>query len=339
MASAIYYLLLSLFTVICFVPFAVLFALTVFFDKERVALHWASRVWSYGIFRLCPLWKLRVEGREKIDRSRPWVIVTNHQSMLDIPLMYVLPKINFKWVAKSGVYKWPLFGVVLWLHGDITVDDRGSVRKTLGFMSKGLEHLHRGTSVIIAQPRRGGAQLQGGCFPARAGGGSSHPAVCHRRSQNVHQGMAGTVQHLHRAHHPARTRRKGGGDPRPGGTRRSTGTDRQRTGRHPRPGEENRKGAITIHGREPEYQRIDLQRRQHPDAGMERTHPAATGHVRGPLRRRQPVRRRHVRAHQGGDGQLHRRIHDGAPSRDAASPSAITDAAYRSTSFPMRYRR
>ena len=52
MASAIYYLLLSLFTVICFVPFAVLFALTVFFDKERVALHWASRVWSYGIFRL-----------------------------------------------------------------------------------------------------------------------------------------------------------------------------------------------------------------------------------------------------------------------------------------------
>ena len=63
--------------------------------------------------------------------------------------MYVLPKINFKWVAKSGVYKWPLFGVVLWLHGDITVDDRGSVRKTLGFMSKGLEHLHRGTSVII----------------------------------------------------------------------------------------------------------------------------------------------------------------------------------------------
>ena len=95
MASAIYYLFLSLFTVICFVPFAVLFALTVFFDKERVALHWASRVWSYGIFRLCPLWKLRVEGREKIDRSRPWVIVTNHQSMLDIPLMYVLP-LNFK---------------------------------------------------------------------------------------------------------------------------------------------------------------------------------------------------------------------------------------------------
>ena len=77
------------------------------------------------------------------------MVTVNHQSMVDIPLMYALPRLNFKWVAKSGVYKWPLFGVVLWLHGDITVDDRGSVRKALGFMTKGLEHLRRGTSIII----------------------------------------------------------------------------------------------------------------------------------------------------------------------------------------------
>ena len=147
MASAIYYLLLSLFTVICFVPFAVLFALTVFFDKERVALHWASRVWSYGIFRLCPLWKLRVEGREKIDRSRPWVIVTNHQSMLDIPLMYVLP-LNFKWVSKKEVQKMPIFGWVLWMHGDIPVE-RGSRRSAKRMMERCVERLSRGTSVIV----------------------------------------------------------------------------------------------------------------------------------------------------------------------------------------------
>ena len=147
MASAIYYLFLSLFTVICFVPFAVLFALTVFFDKERVALHWASRVWSYGIFRLCPLWKLRVEGREKIDRSRPWVIVTNHQSMLDIPLMYVLP-LNFKWVSKKEVQKMPIFGWVLWMHGDIPVE-RGSRRSAKRMMERCVERLSRGTSVIV----------------------------------------------------------------------------------------------------------------------------------------------------------------------------------------------
>ena len=114
--SILYYILLVVFTLLCFIPFAVLFLLTVLFDRERVVLHWASRMWSYGIFRLCPWWRIRIEGAEKIDRSRPWVIVTNHQSMLDIPLMYVLPT-TFKWVSKKEVQKMPVFGWVLWMHG------------------------------------------------------------------------------------------------------------------------------------------------------------------------------------------------------------------------------
>ena len=113
--SILYYILLVVFTLLCFIPFAVLFLLTVLFDRERVVLHWASRMWSYGIFRLCPCWRIRIEGAEKIDRSRPWVIVTNHQSMLDIPLMYVLPT-TFKWVSKKEVQKMPVFGWVLWMH-------------------------------------------------------------------------------------------------------------------------------------------------------------------------------------------------------------------------------
>lgn len=147
MASVIYYLLLLLFTVIYFIPFTVLFFLSVLFDRERVLLHWASRGWSYGIFGLCPWWRLRVEGREKIDRSRPWVIVTNHQSMLDIPLMYVLP-INFKWVSKKEVQKMPIFGWVLWMHGDIAVE-RGSRSSAKRMMKECLQRLSHGTSVIV----------------------------------------------------------------------------------------------------------------------------------------------------------------------------------------------
>ena len=46
--SILYYILLVVFTLLCFIPFAVLFLLTVLFDRERVVLHWASRMWSYG---------------------------------------------------------------------------------------------------------------------------------------------------------------------------------------------------------------------------------------------------------------------------------------------------
>ena len=88
MASVFYYLFFLLFTILCFIPFALLYVLTVKFDRERVVLHRVSRIWSMGIYRLCPLWRLKVAGREKIDRGKAYVIVTNHQSMLDVPLMY-----------------------------------------------------------------------------------------------------------------------------------------------------------------------------------------------------------------------------------------------------------
>ena len=121
--SILYYILLVVFTLLCFIPFAVLFLLTVLFDRERVVLHWASRMWSYGIFRLCPWWRIRIEGAEKIDRSRPWVIVTNHQSMLDI-------------------------GWVLWMHGDIPVE-RGSRGSAKQMLERCRQRLSRGTSVIV----------------------------------------------------------------------------------------------------------------------------------------------------------------------------------------------
>lgn len=147
MASVLYYFVLVLFTVTYFIPFAVLFFLTVPFDRERALLHRASRLWALTIFRLCPAWIIRVEGREKIDRSRPWVVVTNHQSMLDIPLMYVLP-LNFKWVSKKEVQRMPIFGWVLRMHGDIPVE-RGSRRSAKRMMERTAERLERGTSVIV----------------------------------------------------------------------------------------------------------------------------------------------------------------------------------------------
>ena len=147
MASVFYYLFFLLFTILCFIPFALLYVLTVKFDRERVVLHRVSRIWSMGIYRLCPLWRLTVAGREKIDRGKAYVIVTNHQSMLDVPLMYVLP-LNFKWVSKREVMRIPIFGWVLQMHGDIAIE-RGSSRSARHMMEEADDYLSRGTSVTL----------------------------------------------------------------------------------------------------------------------------------------------------------------------------------------------
>lgn len=168
MASVFYYLFFLLFTILCFIPFALLYVLTVKFDRERVVLHRVSRIWSMGIYRLCPLWRLKVAGREKIDRGKAYVIVTNHQSMLDVPLMYVLP-LNFKWVSKREVMRIPIFGWVLQMHGDIAIE-RGSSRSARHMREEADDYLsarHVGDSLSGGDAHENGpyGPFQGGSFP------------------------------------------------------------------------------------------------------------------------------------------------------------------------------
>ncbi len=147
MFSVLYYISVFVFTLVYFVAFTAIFLLTVLFDRERKALHYASIVWARGIYALCPLWRVKLEGAEKIDRRKPYVVVLNHQSMLDIPLMYILP-LCFKWVAKREVYKWPLFGWVMRMHGDIAIE-RGTAASAKKLVRDGGRRLKAGTSVII----------------------------------------------------------------------------------------------------------------------------------------------------------------------------------------------
>ncbi len=148
LVTVFYFLVLAIWSVAYFLFVVLVFALTVAFDKERLLLHKVSRVWAKSMFLMNPLWKIRFEGRENLDVDKNYVITVNHQSMLDIPLLYVLPHINFKWVAKREVYRWPLFGQVLWMHGDITVE-QGAVKSRYDLIRKGTAHLGRGTSIII----------------------------------------------------------------------------------------------------------------------------------------------------------------------------------------------
>ncbi len=147
MRSILYYILL-----ICFIPsslvvFVVLYILTTPFDRERRVMHWGERMWSRIMLGLNPWWRVRIEGKEHLPKGRPVVIVTNHRSMVDIPLVTQLP-IHFKWVAKREVYRWPFFGWVLWMSGDIGIE-RGAAAGARTMLREGKKHLAAGTSIAV----------------------------------------------------------------------------------------------------------------------------------------------------------------------------------------------
>lgn len=147
MLSVIYYIVIVVGTLIFIPPLFLLFFITYPFDRERIALHYASKIWARGIFIINPLWRVNVIGRENIEKGKAYVVLVNHQSMMDIPLMYVLP-FGFKWVSKKEVEKIPIFGTVLKMHGDISIE-RGTVKSASQLFEQGCERLAHGTSINI----------------------------------------------------------------------------------------------------------------------------------------------------------------------------------------------
>lgn len=65
-----------------------------------------------------------------MDRKKSYVIVLNHNTVIDIPTLYYIP-LNFRWVSKREVFKTPFFGQYLVLHGDICIN-RGRASEALG---------------------------------------------------------------------------------------------------------------------------------------------------------------------------------------------------------------
>ena len=145
-------LLFAIYTfVICTVMLllsVVAFVLTVPFDKQRKVVHELSRALVYMFVMLPPLWRRRVEGLEHIEKDKPYVIVINHQSMVDIMMLYLVPMI-FRWVSKREAYRIPFIGRFLLLHGDITIDRKQGSKAMRKVMEKGQMWLGRGVSVSM----------------------------------------------------------------------------------------------------------------------------------------------------------------------------------------------
>ena len=91
------------------------FAIMLFpFDKQRKTIH-AQCFWmADAVAGLNPFWRVDISGLENIDKTKTYVMVSNHQSMADIIVVYKT-HMQFKWVAKAGLYKVPVMGAILFL--------------------------------------------------------------------------------------------------------------------------------------------------------------------------------------------------------------------------------
>jgi 1-acyl-sn-glycerol-3-phosphate acyltransferase len=102
---------------------------------------------SYLLVKMIPIWKIRIEGREKTKKGVTYVIISNHQSVLDTLIINCL-RYRYKWVSKIENTKIPLLGWYLRMADYITVN-RGNEDSKVEMLEKSLNCLKSGTSVMI----------------------------------------------------------------------------------------------------------------------------------------------------------------------------------------------
>jgi len=104
---------------------------------------WWSRINSY----LIPMF-VTVVGRENIRKDQSFVIVANHQSNLDIFLLFGWLGIDVKWVIKKELRRVPVFGYAAEKGGNILID-RSNPKSAYRSLERAREKIQGGTSIVI----------------------------------------------------------------------------------------------------------------------------------------------------------------------------------------------
>ena len=133
-----------------------------------------------------------VTGREHLRPHETYLVMSNHQSLYDIPVLFYVIGPNIRMVTKKELFRVPVFGGALAAAGFISID-RSDRHRAIRSLDEARGLLASGTHVWIApgghaQPERQAPAFQEG---------------------RVLSGLRGGAPHL--ARHPARDARRAGG--------------------------------------------------------------------------------------------------------------------------------
>jgi len=115
-----------------FIIACLIWLVTILPDKRLYLLHQFSSFWGSLYIWLNPLWQVRITGKENFRKGVTYMIVTNHQSMLDILVLYNLFR-HFKFVSKTENFRIPIIGWLMKLNNYPGIDRGSKLSKLLLF--------------------------------------------------------------------------------------------------------------------------------------------------------------------------------------------------------------
>ncbi len=133
--------------------------------NRRAPLKMASRLWAPGLLIGAGA-KLRVEGLERVDFSKPHVFVANHQSMIDVCALFRALPVPIRFVIKQELEHVPFIGWYARSMGMVFIK-RGHAREAAERLH-GIVALVRGGDSLCAFPE-GTRSRDGSIRPFKGG--------------------------------------------------------------------------------------------------------------------------------------------------------------------------
>ncbi len=114
--------------------------------NASASMWWVKKVWSPVL-----LWaggaKLEVDGLEHLQPDRPYIFVSNHQSTIDIPVLFVALPHDVRFVAKKALQYVPFLGWYMKWAKFVFVD-RGNRKEAVASLERGAAQIRGGVSII-----------------------------------------------------------------------------------------------------------------------------------------------------------------------------------------------
>jgi 1-acyl-sn-glycerol-3-phosphate acyltransferase len=141
------YLLIDPLIILATVVFGSLSLAASLFDNRGRSQHAIARVWARFLLAVSGA-RVRMEGLEKLDLDTSYVLVANHSSYMDTPVVLQIP-LEIRFFAKHGLFRIPLLGGHLRRAGHLPVV-RDNPRASLKSLTEGARLVReRGVSVVL----------------------------------------------------------------------------------------------------------------------------------------------------------------------------------------------
>jgi 1-acyl-sn-glycerol-3-phosphate acyltransferase len=120
---------------------------TVLFDRRLKALHYFTSFWGSLFVWINPYWDVEIQNLECFEKNKTYVVVSNHQSAVDIIVLYRLFR-YFKWVSKAENFKVPIIGWVMKLNKYVKIK-RGDAKSAAKMICDCEDAIRNGASIMI----------------------------------------------------------------------------------------------------------------------------------------------------------------------------------------------